>query len=364
MARIVEKKVSEESNKILLNRLASGMEQGNTPETTDPLVVHLPMETVSNRSSLKAKQDLAMANDNLLPQVDSVTKPFTSSVKSKSASLHINDIGGMMSKVEEAMPDGLLAGPINKLWVARILLNRTKSMISGVEQGSREVPVVIPSPIDTKLNRSILKMKEASAEAYYSSLTPPEDSITKPFYNFRNTKTSIKNEIIIFNRSTNPYTKLVIQGVPNSVEVNPETSWATVKSAGRNNPFYIYTGSEDSVSFEVNWYILDDKKGRIDVIEKCKLLESWTKADGYKASPPALQISWGSSGIYDDDLFILTSAKYTLSQHQNAYRVPGTNSTDVDLRLLPNMAIQSLVFKKVTRDNQTHQDIQYKNTLR
>lgn len=170
-----------------------------------------------------------------------------------------------------------------------------------------------------------------------------------------------KNEIIIVNDNVSPYISLVLQNRPNELRITPQGTWVNIASAGRNNPFMMYTGGEDTVSFDISWYA-SDPKHREEVITKCKLLESWTKADGYLASPPVLQIIWGGSDIFRGQRFILESATYVLSHFQDKTR--RVNSTldnpygpITDLKLYPNCATQTLTFKKVTAGNTSHSDI-------
>ena len=178
----------------------------------------------------------------------------------------------------------------------------------------------------------------------------------------KETVSTIKNKIVILNSSVSPYIAITIQGMPNELEINPEPTWATVKSMGRNNPFYMYTGSEDTISFDISWFAVD--KNREDVINKCRLLESWSKANGYNTSPPNLDILWGNSDIFSGQKFILYSAKYVLGNFQNSYRAGSRDKGEVvDLKLYPNSAVQSLVFKRVTSGNLTHDEIISPNKL-
>ena len=173
-----------------------------------------------------------------------------------------------------------------------------------------------------------------------------------------------KNNIIIINDNISPPVSIVIQNRPNEISVDTQTSWVAVKSMGRNNPFMVYTGGEDTISFDVSWYS-SDPNNREDILTKCRLLESWSKANGYRQSPPTLKISWGSSGIFDNDLFILYSASYKLNNFQDRYSGSSIDTDEfsrsvtrtINLGLLPSIATQSLVFKKVTGKNLTHNDI-------
>lgn len=192
------------------------------------------------------------------------------------------------------------------------------------------------------------------------------------------------NEIVIMNVSTTPYTCLTLQNRPPEIDVDPQSTWVEVKSMGRNVPFMMYTGASDTLSFDISWYS-NPTKGktydRSDVITKCRLLESWSKSNGYKAAPPLLKIQWGGSNIFDNYYFILFSAKYTLSNFQDScvndnksgftFNDDGTvsgfqppeNNQYADLKLLPNMAVQHLVFKRVSQENIDYNMIAYANKL-
>lgn len=174
-----------------------------------------------------------------------------------------------------------------------------------------------------------------------------------------------RNDILIINTNTSPATTIVIQNRPNELSVEPVPTWGEIKSMGRNNPFMIYGGSVDTIQFEVSWYATDEQF-RDDVVNKCKLLESWTKADGYTASPPNLKIVWGDSGLYDDAIWVLTGASYRLANFQDYAFIPDPNEPNArqlgkgefqNLKLNPNTATQTLTFKRVTIQNLTHEDI-------
>lgn len=251
---------------------------------------------------------------------------------------------------------GILNGPLNKLWRAKILLNRK---LSGMPQNKGDVPKKIGriSPPINEHFQEINRLKLINEAELRHRI---EDTPLAP-----QLKRTIHNQIIIINPNTSPYTKIEIQGKPGEIEISPDSNWASVKSMGRNNPFMMYLGGEDTVSFEISWF--STQKDRQDVINKCKLLESWSRADGYTSSPPILYISWGSANIFRDQAFVLVSAKYTLTNFQNSCRSnfdrrkPGN---PIDLGLLPNCAVQKLVFKKVTSNNTTHDEIISRNALK
>lgn len=179
------------------------------------------------------------------------------------------------------------------------------------------------------------------------------------------TRSTVQNNIIIINPHTSPYTSLVIQNRPTEVQVNPQATWVAIKSMGRNNPFYMYTGGEDTITFDISWYASDPNHFE-EVLAKCRLLESWTRANGYSQAPPTLKISWGSADIFRNRDFILESCPYRLSNFQNASRknLPtyennfSVKSSEVlDKGLYPYCATQTLTFKRVIYDNTTYRDI-------
>lgn len=261
-------------------------------------------------------------------------------------------------------------------------------------------------------SRVIIKGNNPKTNDYIDSTT--RGVPTNFLYNIKKEQESlypeIKNDIIIVNLDARMY--LTIQNRPNELRIEPTSSWVSVKSMGRNNPFMIYTGSEDTISFETSWYSNDPSRYE-DVVTKCKLLESWTKADGYISGPPLLQIIWGNSGLFQDDYFILYSAPYVLKNFndkavgewgmkeskmklstsltpdwvpdppssgltlnagdtsflQKQVVNPLNNNSDSqdfnksitynmkNKRLLPSVATQTLTFKRVTGNNYTHTQI-------
>ena len=126
------------------------------------------------------------------------------------------------------------------------------------------------------------------------------------------------------------------QFIPSELEYTPNSNFETIASMGRNNPLYHYTGSEDILKFNLDWYA--EEESREDVIRKCKRLESLTKNDGFDNPPHHVKLIWNSL-IYSDATWIVTSAPYKLSLFQ-AHR-----------NMLPQQAYQELTLKRVTVNN-------------
>lgn len=131
--------------------------------------------------------------------------------------------------------------------------------------------------------------------------------------------------------------------VPKELKVNPESHFKAIASMGRNTPFYHFTGAEDTLEFEIDWFAQEDS--RYDVIRNCKLIESWTKNDAYDNPPPTVILHWNKE-LFADSLWLITAAPYRLMDFQ-AHR-----------NMLPQQAYQSITMKRVTATNLTRKQIQ------
>lgn len=294
------------------------------------------------------------------------------------ASLIGKTVGKVAQEITELEQGRIFQSPLNKVWRALILINRATSPMAEAE------PNRLGKVYDAQNAHVAREGSYSSAQAqseWYRNIIVAKilginpDRVLKVLsvdYTIANKFTSelIKNDIVIANLNVSPAISLVIQNRPDRLRVEPAATWAAVKSMGRNNPFYFYTGGEDTITFDISWYSVDADH-RDDVVNKCRLLESWTRADGYSASPPTLRIQWGNSGLFEDDLFILAAAPYELTHFQNAsrmmrrydndpdtgQRITSTVSQPYNLKLLPNCATQTLTFKRVTKNNRTWEEI-------
>lgn len=294
-------------------------------------------------------------------------------------------VGAVASVVTELEQGRIFTSPLNKLWRAKILLNRATSPMPKDEakssyktndalnqhyaRASSYSVAQKGSPWVTARKQVLSGLGEKDRYIQGTDYTQSNRNILQDKTNKVN---QINNQIQIINKHTSPPTIITIQNRPNELNVNPQSAWVAVKSMGRNNPFMMYTGGEDTISFDVSWYV-SDPNNRKEVITKCNLLKSWTKADGYVAAPPTLNILWGTSGLFDNDTFILESAPFVLTHFQNASRMlgrynhtengervssgEGEDNTLTDLHLYPNYATQTLTFKRVSATNQRRVEI-------
>lgn len=133
-----------------------------------------------------------------------------------------------------------------------------------------------------------------------------------------------------------------ISSVPQKLEYEVNSNFAAIASLGRNNPFYHYTGSEDTITFEIDWVSMTPDLS--DVISKCKWLESMTKANAYKYQPHRVALLWGD--LFNiKDTWLITKASYILGQFDGLQGI------------LPHIAKQQVEMKRITKTNRTLREI-------
>lgn len=144
--------------------------------------------------------------------------------------------------------------------------------------------------------------------------------------------------------------------IPREVEVTPDSVFASIRPIGRNNAKYHYTGSEDRISFEIDWHSFNFN--RDDVITNCRKIEALSKADAYSRSPHRVMVKWGKGDtLFDGQYFLVLSASYRLSHFNKSYTDTGGNIKDT--HLLPIQAHQKVVLGRITTTNLTHNQITY-----
>ncbi len=135
-----------------------------------------------------------------------------------------------------------------------------------------------------------------------------------------------------------PSNKIKIQFVPQELDYDPDSNWETVAAVGRNNGNYQYTGSEDVLKFQLDWYA--ESEDRKDVLLRCKQVESLTKNDGFDNPPHHVKLIWGDT-MFSDATWVVIKAPYKMRLFQ-AHR-----------SMLPQQAYQEVTLKRVTVDNTT-----------
>lgn len=135
--------------------------------------------------------------------------------------------------------------------------------------------------------------------------------------------------------------RLFLQTVPMELNYGSEGAWATIAPVGMNNPFYHYTGSEDTLTFSITWY--SDEENRQDVIKKCKWIESLTKNDGYENKPHPVQFIMGD--LYRNAKWIVYSAPYKMANFNREFG------------MMPQFASQEITLKRISPINRMRSDI-------
>lgn len=276
---------------------------------------------------------------------------------------------------------------LNKLWRAKILLDRaTRPAKTGgkasitpeaklhknnirADRGVNPKTGITESSIRVDVNKAAREVEEQQKElqrkettvSFAEDNTPLEERKIK--YDKRNNESLTKKRIQIYNISSDPITYLELQTYPEKVSFQGESTWAVINSMGRNTPMYHFTGAESIIQLNISWYC-DDPANPADVLAKCKLLEAWSKGNGYISAPPILKLNWGDSELFKDELFILTAATYELSNWRGSVKQYDRKTKKlvlpkgyVDTNLLPAMATQELIFRRVSATNLTHGDI-------
>lgn len=153
--------------------------------------------------------------------------------------------------------------------------------------------------------------------------------------------------------SNRRYRELRIPFIPRELQMTTESNFVGISSFGRNNPFYQYTGAEDTLTFEIDW--LSDINSREDVITKCRWIEALTKGDGYNDVPHRVILMWGADNkLFRDYKWLVVAAPYKLLNFNRGY-IEG--DAFVNTSLLPSRAIQQITLKRITDNNLTSAEI-------
>ena len=136
--------------------------------------------------------------------------------------------------------------------------------------------------------------------------------------------------------------QIELQFIPRELEFSPDSKIEAVVSPGRNNPFYHFSGSEDSLKFQIDWHAMDND--RKDVITKCRWLESLSKADGYASGLHPIKLVWGDL-MNKETVWIVKQALYKVSLFDKVFG------------MLPKQAYQDVVLVRLATYNRTINDI-------
>lgn len=154
--------------------------------------------------------------------------------------------------------------------------------------------------------------------------------------------------------ATKFYDKLNLPFVPVELDYRPDSSFVGIASFGRNNPFYQFTGSEDTLTFNIDWYT--NRQDRQDVIFNCRWVEALTKGNGYNETPHRIKLVWGKNNLlWADSVWQVVAAPYRLKEFNRGYKDRSNNF--VSTNMLPQAAMQNVTLKRITQDNTSFRDI-------
>jgi hypothetical protein len=139
------------------------------------------------------------------------------------------------------------------------------------------------------------------------------------------------------------FDRLEIQFVPDKLSYKPDSKFIAIESSGRNNPIYHYTGSEDTLTFRLDWHAKDED--RRDVIDKCRWLEALSKNNGWEEPPHPVMLVFGNLFETSTDNWLVTAAPYDLDN----FRVASF--------MLPVQAYQEITLKRIANHNLDYKDI-------
>jgi hypothetical protein len=156
-------------------------------------------------------------------------------------------------------------------------------------------------------------------------------------------------------RGRRGYQSMTLPFVPRDLSYEPSSKFVGIATMGRNNPHYHFTGSEDTLQFDIDWF--SNQADRKDVINNCRWVEALTKADAYTEAPHRVKLVWGSQDLlFANSIWIVVAAPYTLSDFVKGYRDP-TSKQIIRIGMLPQQAYQKVTLKRIASTNLRSMDI-------
>jgi len=202
-----------------------------------------------------------------------------------------------------------------------------------LRSSSPTVPIEVLSAYPSEPTQQIRALQASAKELSISQKTRNRDWIT--FIDIDHTRDGVAQK---------SYDYITIPTIPNEIEHASESSLQALASFGRNNPFYQYTGSEDTLSFTIDFYSKVASKD--DVIYWCRWLEAMSKADGYKGGLHRILLKWGKADrLFVGSTWFISKANYKMSNFQ------------VHKSLLPAQAFMDITLVRVVDHNRTTPEI-------
>ena len=178
-------------------------------------------------------------------------------------------------------------------------------------------------------------------------------------FNLTNANQALSDGVSIIDIDANGFNKgteiIKLPFIPKELNYNTESNFAAIRPIGSNTPRYHFTGAEDKLEFEIDWHSLEEN--RMDVITKCRKLESLAKADGYNGPPHRVILQWGESNLlFADHVFQVIAAPYRLVQFSNGHI--GSNKLLKTTNMYPVQAYQKVTLARISSNNLSKLDIE------
>mgnify|MGYP001585436964 CR=1 FL=1 len=141
--------------------------------------------------------------------------------------------------------------------------------------------------------------------------------------------------------------KIRLTSVPREVDFDPDTNLVGLFSIARNNPRYHYTGAEDTVTIELDWFA--DSTSMEEVIFNCRWLEMMSKGNGYDDTVHRVKLIWGNDdALWAHQQFVIASAPYKLRNWNAGYY---NGDKYISTKMVPRGATQTLTLKRISDNN-------------
>lgn len=282
-----------------------------------------------------------------------------------------NDVTRILT---QGVPDGTTEDLVSigsKVMRFKIIADRyTRGFEKAQRRGPKDAYMNSGLPIfATEKRERELKIREGRFGRAQEDINPQGAYTSQPFSPINLDTTSIDRRVLndsisIVDLDADPimslggeklYRSITLPFVPREVSYEPSSKFIGIATMGRNNPHYHFTGSEDTIKFDIDWFTNDPS--RKDVILACRWIEGLSKANGYEEPPHRVKLVWGEDDLlFKDEIWIVVDAPYLLSDFNKGYRDKDTREI-IRTGLLPSQAIQKITLKRVTSDNRTTNDI-------
>lgn len=129
-----------------------------------------------------------------------------------------------------------------------------------------------------------------------------------------------------------PFERLEVQFVPKDIPWSRNANLSAVEVVGRNHPKYHFTGGEDQVGLQLDFY--SDEENREDVLRKVRWLQSLTYNDGYNAPARNVKIVFGR--LFQKEIWAVANVNAVLSSFNSNYgMLPQRAMVDITFKLDP-----------------------------